>query len=252
MVRSWHYRQGLTNDFLTFYMHWPVVLGHRFPDTHWSKIGKRVGNLHEILDYCQSWEAPEYIRTKIVSGQIRLHLQVRKLQSPPKMWNATQIKRIALHRISFDFSTFKCLRRRSQCTWEHWTYIWHALQHGVKYIRWNTQNFEKTIFLGGGLDLTHLYCLGVTTAVQIWAVAPLIIPDAVFVFLLQGSWQELVFHFTFVQKVPLGVRSLSLLMMKTSKIDRQRSQLLLAEFPRAQVAVNWGFRVLRIKMFWLN
>ena len=61
-----------------------VVLGHRFPDTdtHWSKIGKRVGNLHEILDYCQSWEAPEYIRTKTVSGPIRLHLQVRKLQKP--------------------------------------------------------------------------------------------------------------------------------------------------------------------------
>ena len=135
MVRSRHYRQGLTNDFLTFYKPFLVVLGHRFPDTdtHWSKIGKRVGNLHEILDYCQSWEAPEYIRTKTVSGPIRLHLQVRKLQKPKKMLNATQIKRIALHRISLDFSTFKCLRRRSQCTWEHWTYVWHALQHGVKY-----------------------------------------------------------------------------------------------------------------------
>ena len=184
MVRSRHWRQALTKDFLTFYMSIGLVLGHRLPDTdiHWSKIGKRVGNLHEILDYCQSWDptAMSISAPRLSPGKLDYIYRFENCKAD-KMWIATQIKSIALHRISLDFSTLNVWGDAASAPGNIGPTFDIATSSEV---RCNTQNFEKTIFLGGRLGLTHLYCLGVTTAVQIWAVAPLIIADAVFVFLL--------------------------------------------------------------------
>ena len=65
---------------------------------------------------------------------------------------------------------------------------------------------------------------------------------------LLHSWFVPVFNITFVKKVSLRVWSLVL--MKTSKIDRQRSELLLTVRPFTQhIIVNTGFRVLTSKYF---
>ena len=65
---------------------------------------------------------------------------------------------------------------------------------------------------------------------------------------LLHSWFVPVFNITFVKKVSLSVWSLVL--MKTSKIDRQRSELLLTVRPFTQhIIVNTGFRVLTSKYF---
>ena len=65
---------------------------------------------------------------------------------------------------------------------------------------------------------------------------------------LLHSWFVPVFNITFVKKVSLSIWSLVL--MKTSKIDRQRSELLLTVRPFTQhIIVNTGFRVLTSKYF---